>query len=317
MGDYLKITVLDAKTLGDDICLDVFSQFGELEIYDRSEPNEIKEKIADTDVVIVNKLKLNESNLGDSVKLICVTATGYDNIDVDYCKQKGIAVCNVKGYSTNSVAQVTVSMVLNLVNRLNVYNSNVKNSAYTKSGVANMLSPVYHEVNSMVWGIIGYGNIGKKVKEIARALGCKIMVYKKHPDNDMCVPLETLLKTSDIITVHTPLNDETYHLINKENIKLLKKNAILVNVARGAVLDEEAVAHAIINKDIEGFGCDVYSKEPLDEQNPLFMVKDYDNVILTPHMAWSAFEARQRCISEIANNIKCFINGEINNRVDI
>ncbi len=317
VGDYLKITVLDAKTLGDDISLDIFKQFGEVKIYQQTSICEVAERIENTDVVVVNKIKLNGSNLGKNVKLICVTATGYDNIDVDYCKNNGIAVCNVKGYSTDSVAQVTVAMVLTLVNKLNIYNASVKNLSYTKGGVANILVPVYHELSSMVWGVIGYGNIGKKVADVAKAFGCKLMVYKKHPDNEYCVSLEKLLTESDIITIHTPLNDETYHLINKDNIKLLKKNCILVNVARGAVTDEDAIAQAVKCGDIGGFATDVYTAEPIQENNPLIEIINYDNVILTPHMAWSAFEARQRCINEIVKNIECFINGKINNRIDI
>ena len=317
MGDYLKITVLDAKTLGDDVSLDAFSQVGELDVYQTTAQSDVAQRIENTDIVVVNKVKLNGENLGKNVKLICVTATGYDNIDVAYCKAHNIAVCNVKGYSTDSVAQVTVSMVLALVNRLYTYRESVKNSTYTKSGVHNLLVPVYHELSSMTWGIIGYGDIGKKVATVAMAFGCKLMVYKRTPDNEYCVELEKLLKESDIITIHTPLNDGTYHLINKNNIGLLKKNCVLVNVARGAVTDERAIADAIKAGRIDGYATDVYSVEPLGEDNPIYEIKDYDNVILTPHMAWAAFEARRRCINEVAKNIKCFLNGEINNRVDI
>ena len=317
VGDYLKITVLDAKTLGDDVPLNVFSDIGELEVYQATAQNDVAQRIENSDVVVANKTKLNSTNLGKCVKLICVTATGYDNIDVEYCKANNIAVCNVKGYSTGSVAQVTVSLVLALVNRLYAYKEAVKNSTYTKCGVPNIIVPVYHELCNMTWGIIGYGDIGKKVADVAKAFGCRLMVYKKTPDNEYCVELEKLLKESDIITIHTPLNDGTYHLINKNNIGLIKKNCVVVNVARGAVTDERAIADAVKAGMIDGYATDVYSQEPLGEDNPIYEIKDCDNVILTPHMAWAAYEARRRCINEVANNIKCFFNGEIKNRVDI
>ncbi len=317
MGDYLKITVLDAKTLGNDVSLEAFSKYGELDVYPTTAQADVAQRIANSDIVVVNKVKLNCDNLGRNVKLVCVTATGYDNIDVEYCRANSIAVCNVKGYSTDSVAQVTVSMVLALINRLYTYRESVKNTSYTKSGVQNMLVPAYRELSALTWGIIGYGDIGKKVAGIAKAFGCRLMVYKRTPDNEYCVELEQLLKKSDIITIHTPLNDGTYHLINKNNIGLLKKNCVLVNVARGAVTDEVAIADAVKAGMIDGYATDVYSIEPLDKDNPIYEIKDYDNVILTPHMAWAAFEARSRCINEVAKNIKCFLNGEINNRVDI
>lgn len=316
----MKITVLDAKTLGEDLSLEPLKALGECEIFDSTLPSEVKDRISDSDVVIINKIKLNETNLCDAkkLKLICVAATGYDNIDVEYCKKNNIAVCNVVGYSSHSVAQVTCSMVLSLFTRLNEYTSYVRSGEYSKSGIANKLTPVYHEINGKTWGIVGYGNIGKEVGEVAKALGCNILVNKRTPTSDCkCVDLEYLCENSDIITIHTPLNDSTKNLIDKKQIEKMKRDVVLVNVARGAVTDEEAIAEAIINNKIGAFGTDVYSVEPFTKDHPFNKIKNLTNVILTPHMAWGSYEARKRCLNEIVLNIQSFFKNDLRNRVDL
>lgn len=312
----MKITVLDAKTLGDDIDVNIVG--GEVSAYDTTPDELVGERIAEAEVVIVNKIKLNQNNLENakSLKLICVAATGYDNIDTEYCKKRGIAVCNVKGYSTHSVAQLTVSMALSLVMHLSEYNEFVKNGEYTKSGVANRLSPVYYEVKDKVWGIVGLGNIGKQVAKVADALGCEVLAFKRTPDDAYnCVPLSELIEKSDIISVHLPAGSETNGIISKEMIAKMKKNAILINVARGTVVDEEALAGAVLDGKIAGIGIDVYSKEPFCENHPYNKIKDFDNVILTPHIAWGAYESRIRCLSEIKLNIESFSEGKSRNRI--
>lgn len=314
----MNITFLDAKTLGEDIVLDKIKALGECNVNDSTPCEKIAERIENADVVIVNKLKLNKSNLENAkkLKLICVTATGFDNIDVAYCREKGIGVCNVTGYSSHSVAQVTAAMVLYLSTHLGEYTDYVRNGAYTKNGIANKLSPIFHELYGKNWGIIGYGNIGREVGAVATALGCTVLPYRK-TKTDETVDFETLLKSSDIITVHTPLNEGTRGLIGEKELNLMKKDVILVNTARGAVTDEEAVARAVETGRIGAFGTDVYAPEPFGENHPMNRIKAMPNVCLTPHMAWGAFEARSRCIAEIAENIKCFANGEIRNRVDL
>ena len=279
---------------------------------------EIEQRTKGFDVIITNKLKLNRETLGSSIpKLICVTATGYDNIDIAFCRENNIAVCNIVGYSTDSVAQLTVAMVLNLCTHIPEYTDFVNSGNYSKSNAANRLSPTYYELNGKTWGIVGFGNIGKKVATIAQSFGCNILVNKKTPvDGFNCVNLKTLFQNSDIITVHTPLNDSTINLINREMIDLMKSNAILVNVARGAVCDEQALADAILDKKIAGLGVDVYTKEPFAENHPFNKLLGLPNVCLTPHMAWGAYEARMRCITEISENIKAFKNGQKRNRVD-
>ncbi len=316
----MKIVVLDAKTLGDDISLDILNTLGEVVIYKETAPKEVSGRIKDADIIILNKIKLNEENLSkaQNIKLICVTATGYDNIDVDYCKGRNIAVSNVVGYSSHSVAQTTLALVLSLSINLFSFNNYVRSGEYQKSGVANRLTPVYHELWGKTWGVIGYGNIGKEVGEAAKALGCKLIYTRqKNDDNPSCVDIKTLCEKSDIITIHTPLNSATKGLINDENISLMKNGVIIVNVARGAVTDEEAIKDAIKSGKIGAFGSDVYTKEPFSENHPFHEIKDLENVLLTPHMAWGSFEARCRCIEEIYKNIEAYKKGEIRNRVDL
>lgn len=316
----MKIVVLDKLTLGDDLDISKASEFGAVVAYDNTMPEEVCERISDADVIFVNKIKLNEANLKKAcnLKLICEAATGYDNIDVEYCKKRGIAVCNVPGYSVYSVSQVTVSMVLMLFNHLKEYTRATENGEYTNGGVANILKPVYHELYGKTWGIIGYGGIGSKVGDIAKALGCNVLAFKREAiDGVNCVDIDTLIEKSDIISIHIPLSDATRGLISRERISKMKDSVILVNTARGAILDEEAVCDAIKCGKIAGFGSDVYSTEPFSENSPYYAIRNLDNVCLTPHMAWGAIEARERCFNEMILNMQAYFCGEVRNRVDL
>ena len=311
----MKITVLDSATLGDDLDLSPLSAVGETEIYKNTAPSEVAARIAESDAVVINKIKLGESNLANAkkLKLICIAATGYDNIDVAYCKEKGIAVCNVVGYSTHSVAQITVATVLSLACHLPEHCETVKSGRYTASGVANSLTPVYHELAGKTWGIIGCGNIGRQVAKVAEAFGCRIIASRRSGG----ATVEEVCRESDIITIHTPLNDSTRGLISREMIALMKKDVIIANAARGAVTDERAIADAVKEGRIGAFGSDVFSVEPFGEDHPFYEIKDLPNVCLTPHMAWGAYEARVRCLSEIVENIKSFQKGDTRSRVDL
>ena len=314
----MKIVVLDASTLGADIDLSLYEKYGELTVYQSTADEEFADHVGDSDVIIINKLKVGRQNLPacPSVKLICITATGFDNIDTEYCKQKGIAVCNVVGYSTQNVAQLTVAMALSLICHLAEYNRSVSNGSYSRGGVANILTPVYHEIYGKTWGIVGYGNIGKQVGAVAKALGCRVIVNKRTEiAGEECVDIDTLCKESDIISVHTPLNEGTRGLISSERIAMMKNDAIFINVARGAVVDEEALANAVLEGRIGGIGVDVYSKEPFPSDHPYASIAGRDNVIFTPHMAWGSYEARVRCCEETALNIKAYISGEKRNRI--
>ncbi len=316
----MKITILDAETLGKDLSFDVFKALGETVVFQNTSPENVKNNISDSNVIILNKIKLFEENLADAknLKLICVAATGYDNIDLEYCRKRGIAVCNVVGYSTNSVSQVTLAMALSLSVNLKEYTDFVRDGGYTKSGVANKLTPVYHELSGKVWGVIGLGNIGKQVAKVAESLGCKVLAYKRTPDKSYdCRDLEYICKNADILSVHLPLSDETRGLIDEHLISKMKNDAIFINVARGAVTDEKALAEAIKNEQLGALGIDVYSVEPFPKSHPFNDIIHYPNVCLTPHMAWGSFESRNRCLKEITENIKAFFKGEIRNRVDI
>lgn len=313
------IKVLDRATLGFDIDLTPLRDFGSVIIYDETKPNDLFERIIDADVIIINKIKITKEVLDNAnkLKLICVFATGYDNIDVDSCKKNNIAVCNVPAYSTNSVALYTVSTVLYLYTRMCEYKNFVTSGKYTEEGKANCLIPVYHEMNGKKWGIVGFGNIGKRVAKIAEALGAEIIVNKRtEVEGYNCVDIDTLCRESDIISLHCPLNESTRFLINEKRLASMKPDVILVNEARGAVVDEHAVAKAIKDKKIAGFGSDVYSVEPFPKNHPFYEIMNMPNVCLTPHCAWGAYESRKRALDIICDNINSFIDGKTLNRVD-
>ena len=315
----MNITVFDIDSIGKDIDISPISSLGNTKVFPCTNACELADRIKDTEVAVLNKIKLTEAVLKNApnLKLICVAATGFDNIDTKYCRENGIAVANVPGYSTHSVAAVTVATVLNLLTHLKEYSAFVSDGGYTASGAPNKLSPVFHDLYGKTWGIIGYGNIGKKVADVARAFGCKVIYSKNTPvDDPYCVDADTLCKNSDIITLHCPLNDSTKHLINREKFGLMKKDVIIVNSARGLVWDEEEAANAVLEQRIGGLGCDVYSAEPMPESHPFRDIKDCPNVILTPHMAWGSIEARERCLSVICQNLAAFLKGEKQNRVD-
>lgn len=311
----MKLVILDAVTLGDDIDL---SPLKNATVYPNTPPELVAERISDADVVVLNKIKLNESNLAlaKHLKLICVAATGYDNIDTEYCKLHNIAVCNVPGYSTDSVAQLTVTMVLSLVTHLNEYRQYVHNGDYSKSDSPNQLTPVWHELCGMTWGVVGAGAIGRKVAKIAQAIGCNVVVCRRTIDPEFeTVDIDTLCKISDIITVHVPLTADTRNMINKERVSEMKDTAVFINVARGAVADETALADAIKNDKLGALGVDVYSVEPFDVTHPFNSILDKPNVCFTPHTAWGSYEARNRCIKIISDNINHFFEGKYINRI--
>ncbi len=314
----MKISILDASTLGADLDLSVFSKYGEVVIFNTTSAENVACNIADSDVIVINKIKVNESNLkgAHNLKLILEMATGFDNIDLEYCKARGIAVCNVVGYSTMSVSQITVSMALSLISNMPSFSRACADGSYTKGGVANILTPTYHDIAGKTWGIVGYGNIGKQVARVAEALGCKIIAHKRVPTDEVeCVDIDVLCERADIISIHTPLNDGTRNLIDAERIAKMKKNAIVINVARGAVCDEGALADAVLCGKIYGIGVDVYTVEPYGENHPYQKIAGLDNVILTPHMAWGSYESRIRCRDEAILNLEAFLRGEERNRL--
>ena len=315
----MRISVLDAATLGEDFSLAPLEPYGELCVYPTTPSELVAERLADTEVVILNKVKLGAHNLASAhaLRLICITATGFDNVDIEYCRAHGIAVCNVVGYSTQCVAQVTVAMALSLITKLFAYNRFVCSGDYTSSGCFNRLTPVFHEIAGKTWGIVGYGNIGKQVARVADALGCRVLVHKRVPIEDReCVDMDTICREADILSLHTPLNEGTYHILDERRIALLKQDAIVINVARGAVADEAALAAALASDRIGGLGVDVYSAEPMAADHPFQAILSHPNLCLTPHMAWGGYETRVRLLEEIAQNIESFLQGSRRCRVD-
>lgn len=315
----MLIKVLDRESMGFDLSFESLDKFGEVRVYDTTSDEELKDRSRDADILIINKIKINADIIenAENLKLICVFATGFDNIDIGTAKRKGVAVCNVPAYSTDSVALFTVANVLLLFSHLTEYRRHVASGKYSQEGKANALTPVYHELRGKVWGIVGFGNIGRAVAKVAEAFGAKVIVNKRTQVDDYeCVDIDTLCECSDIITVHCPLNDSTRGLISAERLDKMKPDVVLVNEARGAVLDEGAVAKSIKDGKIGAFGCDVYSTEPFDKKHPYTEIANLDNVCLTPHSAWGAYEARVRCIEIICDNIKSFIDGKKLNRVD-
>lgn len=315
----MKIVVLDAATLGADLDISPLETLGRLTVYANTAPEEIPARIAGQEVIVSNKLKLNAENLRDAhdLKLICLTATGYDCVDTAYCRSRGIGVCNVPGYSTHSVSQLALAMALSLSTRLTAYRDCVHGGAYTRSGIANCLEPVWYELCGKTWGIIGGGNIGQEVAKIAAAMGCKVLMCRRKPDpNYETVDIDTLCASSDVISVHVALNEQTRGMISRERIEKMKPGAIFINVARGAVADEAALAEAVRDGKLGGLGVDVYTAEPFPQTHPYSRILHLPNVCLTPHMAWGAREARDRCLAMVAENICAFRQGEKRNRVE-
>ncbi len=317
----MKIVLLDTATLGEDTDLSPMGLIGEdvsVVAYANTPAELVAERLSDAEVAVLNKIRLNASNLfsAQRLKLICVTATGYDNIDTAYCRERGIALCNVPAYCSNSVAQVTAAIALSLVNRLTDYRNFVHSGAYTASGVANSLFPVYHEMSSLTWGVVGGGSIGSRVAEIATALGCRVLMCRRKPDSRYeQAHIDILCREADILSLHVPLNEDTRHLINEKRLALMKPSAIVVNMARGAVMDEAAVALALKEGRLGGLGADVYSTEPFGEDHPFFSLLGRSDVCLTPHMSWGAKEARDRCIAVICDNIRSYRSGGDRNRI--
>lgn len=318
----MKTVFLDRNTIGFDIDVSIFKEFGELEEHNSCTPEESREYIKDADIVIFNKTIMNKSILdtAPNVKLLCVTATGYDNIDLEYARERKIAVCNVRGYSTPAVVQHTFTLALYILERISYYDNYVKSGEYCKAAGFSNFDEKYNELDGKTWGIIGMGNIGRGVAKVASAFGCDVIYYSASGNN--CsdeykrVEFDELLSRSDIISIHCPLTEKTRGLIDLEAFKKMKKNAILVNVARGPVVDEQALYTALTENMIGGAGLDVLEKEPMSVDNPLANYKDSRKLIITPHMAWASVEARTRCMQEIYKNIQSYFAGEERNRVD-
>ena len=316
-----KIVILDGKTLG-DISIEKLNEIGEVQYYEATDESQVVERIKDANIILTNKVVLNRNNMKDAKNLefIAETATGFNNIDIDYAKEHKIGVANVAGYSTNAVVQHTFASALGLLDQVVYYDRYVKEGEYSKSGSFTCLNKPYYEIENKVWGIIGLGAIGNRVGKIAEAFGAEVIYYSTSGKNSSTqfkkVSFEELLEKSDIISIHAPLNENTKGLINYEALIKMKSSAILVNMGRGPNVVEKDLARAIEEEQIRGAALDVYETEPVGEDNILLSIKNKDKLLLSPHIAWASIEARERLFNEVVENIKAFYNGKDRNRVD-
>ncbi|KLE03746.1 D-2-hydroxyacid dehydrogenase [Aliarcobacter butzleri] len=310
----MQIVILDRATLGFDIDVNIFSKFGNVTSYDSTKENETAQRVKNADIVLTNKVVIGKNEIDNSnIKLICITATGMNNVDLEYAKEKNIAVKNVAGYSTSSVVQVGFSMILYFVQKLNYYKKYVDEGNWQKNELFTHIDEPFFELDKKRVGIIGLGEIGRNFAKKAKAFDCEVVYYSTSGKNSnseyKSISLEELLKTSDIISIHAPLNENTKNLLTYENMKNMKDGAILLNLGRGGIINENDLAKLIDEKEIY-CGIDVVSKEPIEESNPLLKVKNKDRLLLTPHIGWASIEARTRLVNMVAKNIEDFIDGK-------
>ncbi|MBR6237062.1 MAG: D-2-hydroxyacid dehydrogenase [Firmicutes bacterium] len=308
----MNIVFLDRKSIGDDLDLSAFDKLGNVVMYDFSTPAEARERTKEADIIVLNKTPINEQTVGlaDHLKLVCVTATGTNNLDKDYLDRRGIQWRNVAGYSTESVAQHTFALLLYVWEHLRYYDEYVKSGSYADDKLFTHFAQNFRELSGKTWGIIGLGTIGRRVAQIAEAFGCKVQYYstsgRNHTDDYKEVDFGELLATSDIVSIHAPLNAQTEGLMDAAAFKQMKKTAVLINVGRGPIIVEKDLAEALRDGEIAGAGLDVLSVEPMSKDSPFFGLKD-SRLFITPHIAWASVEARTRLMDIIADQIREFI----------
>ena len=317
----MKILMLDSSTYGDDVNIDKYYELGEVKSYSTSTREEALKRVNEynPEVVIINKIVADKEfiDAAPALKMIAETATGYNNIDVAYAKEKNIRVANVAGYSTDSVVQHTFALGLYLIEKMSYY---VKSGEYAKCPIFSHFSNVFHELTGKTWGIVGLGTIGKGVAKIAADFGCRVIYYSAS-GRTQDVPyerkeLDEFLKKSDIVSIHAPLNDKTNNLFDSAAFDKMKTSAILLNLGRGPIVNDADLADALDAGKIAGAGLDVLGKEPIEADNPLLRIKDSTKLVITPHVAWGTVEARTRLMDEVYENIVAFTKGEKRNAVE-
>lgn len=309
----MKIVLTDCATLlsNNDLDLTIFEKYGEVKYYDALFGEELKEAVKGADMILCNKTLINKEvfDVAQNLKFIGLFATGYNNIDTVYAKEKGVTVCNAGSYSTSAVAQQTFAYILNHFSAVNRYNDLVKSGGWITAPTFSMLCYPTDELAGKTIGIIGFGSIGKKVSEIAKAFDMNVLCYtrsKKNFNGVEFTDLDTLLKTSDIVTAHCPLNDESRLMFNKDAFSKMKKGAYFINTARGGIVEENALAEALNSGHLAGAAVDVLKNEPMTNDCPL---KDAKNIIITPHTAWAPLATRERLLDIVTNNIDKFLEG--------
>lgn len=307
----MKIVILDALTFG-DTDLSSFYAFGEVEVFATTSKEETQERITNAAVIVTNKVVITDAHMEDApnLKLICVAATGMNNVDLQAAKQRGIEVKNVSGYSTHSVIQHTFSMLFYLIGHSKYYDEYVKEGCYSKSLIFTDITKPFFEVKGKKWGVIGLGSIGRGVATVAEAFGAEVCYFSTSGKNSskdyLRLELNELLKTCDIISIHAPLNENTLNLLRYEQLLMCRDGAVILNLGRGGIIDEEAVSRIIDQRELY-FGLDVLSLEPMKQEHPLLSVKNRDNLYITPHIAWASAEARAKLIEGVVYNIKSFL----------
>ncbi len=315
MSKY-RIVFLDTDTLGNVLNLNCFSDLGEYKTYSQTRPEEVVTRIADQEIVITNKVVISKTAMrsAKNLRLICVAATGMNNVDLEAAKQQNIVVKNVEDYSTYSVAQLTVGVLLHLLHRHDYYNEYVYSGQYSQQPLFTHLGPSFWQLKGRQFGIIGLGNIGKQVAKIAEALGTRVVYYSTSGKNSHAVypqlSLDELLQTSDVVSVHAPLNENTHNLLNYEQLCKMMPHSLLVNTGRGGIINEIDLARAIDEKIIGGAAIDVYQNEPFPLSHPYLQVKHKERLLLTPHVGWASIESRTLLIDQVFQNIQQFIANE-------
>ncbi|NOQ30908.1 MAG: D-2-hydroxyacid dehydrogenase [Helicobacteraceae bacterium] len=308
----MRIVLLDTLTFG-ETSLEGFNELGEVEVFQTTSRDQTLERVKNADVIVTNKVVIDDAIMSESknLKLICVAATGTNNIDHDSALKHNVEVKNVAGYSSDSVIQHTFSMLFYLLGYSRYYDEVVKSGAYSRSPIFTDVSKPFFELKGKKYGVIGLGEIGRGVATIAKAFGAEVLYYstsgKNRTDDFQRADLSDLLRECDVISIHSPLNDKTKNLINQENLKLLKANAIILNLGRGGIINEEDLAIALDSQELYA-GLDVLEREPMREDHPFLKVKNSDKLYITPHIAWTSIEARDKLIAGVINNIKEFKN---------
>ena len=307
----MKLVITDAKTVTQgDLSLDCLNEFADVTVYERLLPDDYAQALCDADLVLCNKTIIDTAFLDAAprLKFVGLFATGYNNVDLIETRRRGITVCNVPSYSTMAVAQHTFAMILHFASRVADYHEFVDNGGWKNSATFSPFVFPTHELYGKTLGIIGYGSIGQQVGRLGEAFGMRVIAYSRHPKEGVtCVSLTDLLQEADYITCHCPLNSESRGLIGEKELRLCKPTAIIINTARGGIIDEHALAAALHNGTIAGAGIDVLETEPMAQNCPLFGAK---NCVMTPHIAWAPLETRIRLLDVVCDNLRAFLNGD-------
>jgi glycerate dehydrogenase len=308
----MKLSILDADTIGSDLDFSPLEEFGELEVYDITFPEETVDNIDDSQIIITNKVAIDRAVMEacPDLRLVCIAATGMNNVDLQAAQELGIEVKNVSGYSTTSVTEHTFAMLLSIVKKMEYHTLYARGGAWSDNPIFTHLEQPFWEISGKRWGIIGMGAIGQNVARIATAFGAEVVYYSTSGANAdqpyERLELDELLSTCDIVTIHAPLNDQTKNLISADNLPLLKDGTVLLNLGRGGIVNEKALAAELDRREIYA-GLDVTETEPLPTYSPLMHINHIERLMMTPHIAWASIEARQKLLEGIVENIEGFL----------